>query len=732
MAATRHSYTWKSLRKYLTRDVFMAPKTCGDPLNPGSWPEVDGVLIIYILNNITDKPWKNHFALLIAVLFAHQLDVQSVRAVSITLHNRFKDLFNALNLKDMQSWQPEKYIPQYLRGEILPDHTDQLRADFWRRYWSATQHLYRWYESLPPAERDRYAQYLLPRLAEWHVDGLINAQEILAEQRRRRKEATDAIVPHFPRLRSEAHLRFNQLTRLVQAYEEALVQCQDSGASLPFSFSYIDRSERFYFRIWDRKSFVEHHPKIGLSKVDQRGAKAKRRSRYQKGKIFLEFVRAESVEDGSATEGFWFLELLRRGVMGSHPTAGSQDVVLAKREWLRAWGYTAENPETRVVPFRADIRGLLTWESEVYSVMFMSKAQLHSEGVLIPLDGLYHAAMFGLLAVSLFTTTGMRINEALQIRLSDDCFFRVTLPPPPEAVNQAPRVRYGFRLIPKGERTNTTQDYFIGAETKQLLVKTAQLLQKHYQLQPGQALPTIPFNQLANRAHRFGPGTYLFQYHHTHLSNTTLIACIRFLLHGIVFQTTDGKIIIVSPHLLRHSFATYAAHVEKLPLDVIGAMLKHKNAYVTEYYAAPTTSIVAQWTEPFLDRLAAHLDLTSTLARSPEELQEQITEAIKEVGTLHETLGGECTLHGICPIQFACIGCAAMVPDPRKRYQVQREHQRALHWVEEATQEGRYPDAERWRQHARRCEVILQEMTQMEEWQSDERQRIIIRLEPTT
>jgi hypothetical protein len=55
-----------------------------------------------------------------------------------------------------------------------------------------------------------------------------------------------------------------------------------------------------------------------------------------------------------------------------------------------------------------------------------------------------------------------------------------------EAGDQSPRVRYVLRLIPKGEKADIPQDYFIGEETKRLFVRVAQMLGEHYRLRPGQ------------------------------------------------------------------------------------------------------------------------------------------------------------------------------------------------------------------------------------------------------
>jgi hypothetical protein len=305
----------------------------------------------------------------------------------------------------------------------------------------------------------------------------------------------------------------------------------------------------------------------------------------------------------------------------------------------------------------------------------------------------------------------------------------VTKAAPPGATDQSPRVRYGFSLIPKGERREVPQDYFIGQETYRLVVTTAKMLKEHYGLQDGEALPPIPFSPVHGRTHRFGPGRYLFQYKRRHLHSMGINACIRFLMHGLVFLDREGKNVILTPHLLRHAFATYAAHVEHVPVDVLGGMMHHKNLKTTGYYSQATDSIIADWQDRFLDSLAAHINLDEAILRAPEALQEQLKSALDRTGTVHQTLGGDCTLHAMCPIQFACIGCAANVPDPTKRYQVEREQQHAAAQVELATREGRFPDAQVWRQQGKRCAAFLKEMDQIEAYRKDAKRSVTIRIE---
>jgi hypothetical protein len=297
---------------------------------------------------------------------------------------------------------------------------------------------------------------------------------------------------------------------------------------------------------------------------------------------------------------------------------------------------------------------------------------------------------------------------------------QLVFPAPPEAGDQTPRRRILLRLIPKGERADTPHDYFIGAETVRLLRKTGELLQEHYGLAPGEGLPQVPFHPRNPRAHRFGPAPYLFQYQRVHFTDQAVMACVRFLLHGMVFKTREGQLVVLKAHLLRHAFATYAVQVEKIPLDIVGAWLQQKNLLVTEYYSAPGPGQIAEAADRYLARIAAQIDVAEAVLRSPEELRRQYEEAQGRAGTLTDVPGGTCTQHGFCAVKFACIGCAAKVPDPAKRHQVRHKQVWALQQVEYAAQEGLLAEAERMRQLARDCALEEQEMDQIEAYQRDE------------
>ncbi|HXJ94086.1 MAG TPA: hypothetical protein VMT20_14655 [Terriglobia bacterium] len=122
--------------------------------------------------------------------------------------------------------------------------------------------------------------------------------------------------------------------------------------------------------------------------------------------------------------------------------------------------------------------------------------------------------------------------------------------------------------------------------------------------------------------------------------------------------------------------------------------------------------------------------MSEAVLRSPDELQRLYVEARGEAGTLADVMGGQCVSHGYCAAKFACVGCAGKVPDPAKRYQIEKHKQWASLQVDYATLEGLRPEAERMKQLVRDCDNELAEMDLIESYQRDERRELSIRIEP--
>jgi len=715
---------WRRLAGRIAPEILAAPHTGADPLRPGVWPDVHERLVGYLDRNCVGTPWGNHLALAAVVMTARRRDASTVRAVIQVLHPGFRRLFPALGLTTMADWQADGHLLAYLRGDVLPADRQPVRTAFWKAYNAASRQLVRWLATLPEADREGARPFALPVVRADHVEGFIKHAEVQRQQRETRKAETDAVVPQFAAIRAEAHRRHNRLRRLHQACRDALqTLAGPAPPPLPLAFSYVEGDgvarERLHFRLWDRRSFVRAHadrygPETVADVRTRSGAFSDARNR-----TFLEFVRAERPASDAPPQGLWFEELLRRGLLHRAPGARGADVA-AEQRWLRAWGYGRPGAAQHVAPFFSSIPGLLSWTRATGDSRFNHVAQTKTAGVLVPVDSLWAAATFGLLAIDLFTTTGMRMNEVMQIRLTDEAVVRLVMPAPPGARDPSPRIRYACRLIPKGERTDTPHTFFIGRETMRVLVVVATMLAEHYGLAPAAPLPTVAFNPHHGRAHRFGSAPYLFQYRQRHLSDVDITACLRFLLHGMVFRTRDGKPVVLKAHLLRHAFATHAVHVEKIPVDIVGEWLKQHHLDVTDYYSQPTEGMVADAADRYLARIAAHVHVGEAVRRSPAELRALYETARGKVGTLAEVIGGHCVSHGFCAAKFACVGCAGKVPDPAKRHQVERHRAWAQTQVTLATDEGLYPEAERMKQLVRDCETELEEMDQIDAYRRDE------------
>jgi len=340
--------------------------------------------------------------------------------------------------------------------------------------------------------------------------------------------------------------------------------------------------------------------------------------------------------------------------------------------------------------------------------------------LLFVVEPLYAAATFGLASLDFFTTTGARVNELLQLRLSPDCLYAMS-------VGGTPRLL--VRLVPKGR--DQSADYIIGPETKNNFERVGAMLKEHYQLGEGQSLPHVPFHPDNQRAHRFpGEHPYLFQYHGKHLSRGAITACLRFLCHGMLFQRADGTTVILKPHLLRHVFANHLHQVEHVPLDLVAIILHQKDVRVTGYYAAPTWQQVVETTGSFLDRCATQLgEVEEAFVRAPAELQRQWEEAKNQVGTLAKVPGGDCTCHAVCPYSYVCTGCVYKIPDPARREEIVEQKQWAVIRLEQVKRRGMGPETIKMQALIQRCDTELEEMNLIEEYRADETYQPELRIE---
>ncbi len=728
MTSMQQTDPWQELTGLCDPLVLRAPKTWGDPLRSAhmEMPQNLEGAIRYIQNNLIGCLWVDHLVLLTGVLYSQNLQYRTVLASLSTLHCGLRVIFAELQLQSMSDWNVDKHLPLYLSGQIVAAHTAQQRLAFWRVYQAGSRHLKRWLTNLPPEEQARYAPDVFPfpddqeelaRLSGW--------KHVISERQEKRKADTDAIMPFSGELRAQAHLRYNMLMRLRKAYRRAIQMVEQGKAVLPFEFEMREggrdrkgqpATERLIFRVWNRRTFVQHHPSSFSRSVHWYVERKRRSYTDQKNTYLLEFVRVEALSGESPPTGLWFLELLEHDVVGA-TTYGPDSVVASRRAWLRAQGYGEDDRNELTDPFEAQTAGVLH-PSNSESARFMKKARTATSALFIPVESFCVAATFGMVALQILTANGMRIGELQQLRASADCIIPIVLPSAPEAQDQSPTVHWAVRAIPKGHRTAAT--YYLDEEHLRLLSLVKLMLCEQYGIDPkaGGDLPLVALK--GNNKHRFPPDRYLFQYSHRGLPEDDIRAGIRFLVHGLAFQTLEGRRVIIRPHLLRHGFATWALNVAKEPIDIVAAILNQKNLDVTKYYGRPNPRALAERTHGLMNQISNSIDVDDLILRSPEELREQLKKAQQTHGTLARVRGGRCLLSGECPLFFACIGCSAKIPDPTQRGELEEFQHVTLLQIERARKRGLTLEVLQSQKKLKQCEAELKEMKMIEAYREDE------------
>jgi hypothetical protein len=707
---------WMYLREVLPPELLHAPLL--------NWDDVDTVFVLYLYRQVRGTPWFIPLAFALAIQRSYgRQHVNTIFRRLNSIHTRWRTIFQHYNLSCFEEWNPSEHLPRYLNDLELPD-TLTMRQMFLSSYTAVTNYLAIYLRAVPETSRKIYQHWILPPLPAGLRRALSGWGVLIAEQHRRRKETTDALAPHFARIRGEAHLRWNQLKRLQDKYREAVARIQSGQEVLPFTFSYEEPrlKQRLTFRLWDRYSFATTYR-------DQYGRRVKRRSEHQvdsfspeNNHVFLEFVHAESLTESSCDPDslLWFGDLLRFGVLGSNARLGATaEEGQCKQDYLRSWGYGREGQRRLSAPFSTHITGLLTTPHA--QANYLCEAQKRSKGLLFFVEPLFAGATFGLAALDCFTTTGARVDEVLQVSLDPDCLYTLEI----EGVQ-----RFLIRAIPKG--SDKPADYSVGSETIRNLEKVGAMLQEHYHLQPGECLPAVPFHARNYRAHLFKqPRPYLFQYAGRQLDDQSVAACMRFLCHGLVFQTAEGRNVTLTPHALRHVFATHIHQVEGVPLDVVAVMLHQKNVGVTAYYAAPPWQQVLATANSLLDRFAMHLgSVEETFVRAPAELQRQLEEAKQQVGTLTRVPGGECTCHALCPISFACTGCVFKVPVPEREEEIIEQEQWAFVRLEQVKRRRLGPEVVKMQALIGHCQTEREEMRLIRDYRRDEQYEPQLIIEP--
>ncbi|MED3729005.1 site-specific integrase [Priestia filamentosa] len=616
--------------------------------------KVDDYNIKYFLNNVLTQPWNNHVLLGMLIAVDKQLTSTSIKSTQAPINVILKELFDIFQLKNMNEFNVEIHFYQYLKGEVFPEHSPHKRMYSLKAYSSLAYSCKRWVTSnLSIKQQSHFKRFLFKQPSFTSRDFSFNKLAIETRHHTRKSE-TDAIVGSLPKLRAEGHFRWNQLERLRTSFLKACEKAQQTNTELPLDFNYAEPErvgEHFYFRLWDKPSFVLHHQEQFSEHTIKIAQRRYRTYSVDNNQYFVEFIRAESTNGEEEAEGLWFAELFTEGVIGQWSQNATEEELKCKREWFTSWGYGEEDSSTNPIPFLSQHKGVLT------SSFFVSLHQDKAQGTLLDIEPLYAAVTFGLLALDIFTTTGARINELLQLSRTPECL---------KIVQENNKVYYSFYVVPKGR--DEVEAYYATDQTFKLIARVYKMLKKHYK---SNEIPKVKYRGKGRRYEFTEPRPYIFQYSGRALKDDTVFASLRFLLHGLRMETQEGKPITIKTHLLRHAFATEAVQRGDMSLDIVAKILHHRNLTTTAYYSEPTSSIIGEKVGELHDIILDYINIDEAVLRRPEELESALKEHKEKVGVFNNVLGGVCVTDHVCPIKMACLGCQAKIPQPEKKHQLE-------------------------------------------------------------
>ncbi|OES45121.1 site-specific integrase [Domibacillus iocasae] len=681
------------------------------------WDKVHPAHLRYFKNNCCGYPFTNHLALVLMLTSNQNLDPKTISINLQVLNIVLRSLFQELKVASVHDFDVDIHLSDYLRGEILPSHSDHKKSAFFGHYKTTVKKMQSWHSTkLTKEQQEVFAPFLLPQT---HLDSkdFKVAKAAKKSAQSKRKSETDAISKEFLIIRAQGGFRLNQVRRLRQKYLEAVELVKANDYPLPFDFAYIENEKRgnvskelFSFRLWDKSSFVLHHREHYRAATIRQAEKRNSTFSDEKNEYFVEFLKAEMLDDETGepveeTEGFWFLPILEHQLIGVWYQSLSEEQINEKLKILEMYGYREPDSEDKSVPFLANRKGILAQGT------FITNSQQYADGILMNVEVLYITALFGATALDIFTASGARLGEVAQVHFGNGCFHKGSITDP--KTNKKKKTHM-FRAVPKGRDEPAV--FYVNKDTFELIKEIGFYLKDtHYE----GSIPTVEFNYQKYRGISRPNQPYVFQLHGRHFGHQTLGCILNFICFGLIYETQDKKLVKLKPHLLRHGFATHAVQAKEFSIDVVAMILNQKDLEVTGYYSQPTQTQVAEVITDFHTSMNTEIDMMKEVLRQPEELRALFERQKKISGPFSETVGGTCVTNKVCPTKLACIGCVTKIPEPDKKHELIAY----LKWAEESKdyfKENRMDMEEmKMKQVIHDAKVEMKEIALIEEYRRD-------------
>lgn len=646
------------------------------------WTYLPSAVIGYLVNTVGESPWALSLVLAAVVGRGAMKELALLKSISC-LNRLLRNVQKFCCIQQVSELTKSIWESYVSQKELTPgdDRCFRIYAAF------TESHFPDYLGQLNAQERATFDPYLLPRLPRGFCKQHFPRLATDEGEKQRRKGKSDVLAPLHSLLVALVRFRKQSAGRLLSAYREALSHAKMGAVELPLPFSYeeelvsVNRDARtvaeiqlekqpvtLHFLLWDRRSWVKHHPNEYQSAVRRNADRGV--GELAKPQYFVECLNP-------AKELLWFGDLIKyRLLQRDRPENLPPEDARQRQQILAKLGIVRGLACTR--------NGILTPAQDLTQVL--CRAIARTGALVFDVEALCRGVLFASALTTIALTNGSRMSELLQVSADR---FKVRPYAVPKDGNSAreERVMHLQWLLPKGKRTEAERKLFpISDWSWDLLREIAEALKRAHQGR----IPVVGPHPHNTKAEDLSPERYLFQWDASPDGKSgafhpeDVASLLRFILYGLDFRTREGEPFSVSVHLLRHVMATAASNEHAVPMKAVARVLHHEQRgdgvlAATLYYGQETEeqslAVFAEF-QTDLEVWAASLLVDVPNAQEVAGMQDDLRESFERWHTLLETAFGFCGNVDLCPRNYnrtLCIGCPHLVVDPRKR-------QQAVYW----------------------------------------------------